>query len=88
MEQQDYETLKKTKYHEQNIWQSHGLRSGHSFQETETLAPKRVRSIGERVQYTEDGRQVGYFVSDNQIHLSWRTLSRAEVALLSKGQTF
>ena len=35
MEQQDYETLKTTKYHEQNICQIHGLRNGHSFQETE-----------------------------------------------------
>ena len=88
MEQQDYETLKTTKYNEQKICQSHGLRNGHSFQETESLAPENVRSISERPQYTEDGRRVGHSVSDNVVNLSRRILSQAEVALLSKGLTF
>ena len=47
-----------------------------------------MRSICERAQYTEDGRLVGNFVSDNVVNLSRRTLSQAEVALLSKRLTF
>ena len=84
----DYETLKTTKYHEQNICQNHGLRNGHSSQGTESLAPEKVMPNSERAQYTEDGRLVGHLVSDNVVNLSKPTLSQAEVAVLSKGLTF